>query len=68
MNHATVPQVLVPSSDSRDTVSGFPGATHPFATPVLRGLGDGIEAAPHPGRGPKPIPMSDAVYAMVLKV
>ncbi len=35
---------------------------------LLRGLCDGIQTPAHPGRGPKPIPMSDAVYAMVLKV
>jgi transposase len=35
---------------------------------LLRGLCDGISTPAHPGRGPKPIPMSDAVYAMVLKV
>jgi transposase len=35
---------------------------------LLRGLCDGIATPAHPGRGPKPIPMSDAVYAMVLKV
>ncbi len=35
---------------------------------LLRGLCDGIVNPPHPGRGPKPIPLSDAVYGMVLKV
>ena len=35
---------------------------------LLRGLCDGLQTPAHPGRGPKPIPMSDAVYAMVLKV
>lgn len=35
---------------------------------LLRGLCDGIQTPAHPGRGPKPLPMSDAVYAMVLKV
>lgn len=27
-----------------------------------------IPTTPHPGRGPKPIPLSDAVFAMVMKV
>ncbi len=35
---------------------------------LLRGLCDGIQTPPHPGRGPKPIPLSDAVYGMVMKV
>lgn len=35
---------------------------------LLRGLCDGIISPPHPGRGPKPIPLSDAVYGMVMKV
>lgn len=35
---------------------------------LLRGLCDGILTAPHPGRGPKPIPLCDAVYGMVMKV
>jgi transposase len=35
---------------------------------LLRGLCDGIVTPPHPGRGPKPIPLSDAVYGMVTKV
>ncbi len=35
---------------------------------LLRGLCDGIVSPPHPGRGPKPIPLSDAVYGMVMKV
>lgn len=35
---------------------------------LLRGLCDGIVTPAHPGRGPKPIPLSDAVYGMVMKV
>lgn len=35
---------------------------------LLRGLCDRIPTAPHPGRGPKPVAMSDAVFAMVSKV
>jgi transposase len=35
---------------------------------LLRGLCDRIPTAPHPGRGPKPVPMSDSVFAMVSKV
>lgn len=35
---------------------------------LLRGLCDGIVTPPHPGRGPKPIPLSDMVYAMTMKV
>jgi transposase len=35
---------------------------------LLRGLCDGIQNDPHPGRGRKPIPMSDAVFAMTMKV
>jgi transposase len=35
---------------------------------LLRGLCDGIVTPPHPGRGPKPIPLSDAVYGMTMKV
>lgn len=35
---------------------------------LLRGLCDGIQTAPHPGRGPKPIALSDAVYGMTMKV
>ena len=34
---------------------------------LLRSLCDGIVTPPHPGRGPKPIPLSDAVYGMVMK-
>lgn len=35
---------------------------------LLRGLCDGVVTPPHLGRGPKPIPLGDAVYAMVMKV
>lgn len=35
---------------------------------LLRGLCDGIQSPPHPGRGPKPIALSDMVYGAVLKV
>src|SRR6185295_9085226 len=35
---------------------------------LLRGLCDGIQNAPHPGRGRKPIALSDAAYAMTMKV
>lgn len=35
---------------------------------LLRNLCDGIVTQPHPGRGPKPIPLSDAVYGMTMKV
>ncbi len=35
---------------------------------LLRALCDGIVTPPHPGRGPKPIPLSDAVYGMTMKV
>lgn len=35
---------------------------------LLRGLCDGIVTPAHPGRGPKPIPLSDAIYGMVMKV
>lgn len=34
---------------------------------LLRGLCDGVETPAHNGRGPKPIPMSDMVFAMVAK-
>jgi transposase len=37
-------------------------------TKLLRALCDGIVTPPHPGRGPKPIPLSDAVYGMCMKV
>lgn len=35
---------------------------------LLRGLCDGIRTPPHPGRGPKPTPLSDVVFAMAMKV
>lgn len=35
---------------------------------LLKDLCDGIITAPHPGRGPKPIPLCDAVYGMTMKV
>jgi transposase len=35
---------------------------------LLRGLCDSIPNPPHAGRGPKPVPMSDAVFAMTMKV
>lgn len=35
---------------------------------LLRGLCDGILSPPHPGRGPKPVPLSDMVYAMVMRI
>ena len=35
---------------------------------LLRDLCDGIVTPPHPGRGPKPIPLSDAVFGMTMKV
>lgn len=35
---------------------------------LLRALCDGIVTPPHPGRGPKPIPLSDAIYGMCMKV
>jgi transposase len=35
---------------------------------LLRSLCDGIVTPAHPGRGPKPIPLCDAVYAMTMKV
>jgi transposase len=35
---------------------------------LLRSLCDGIVTPPHPGRGPKPIPLSDAVFGMTMKV
>jgi hypothetical protein len=35
---------------------------------LLRGLCDGIVTPAHPGRGPKPIAYSDAIYAMTMKV
>lgn len=38
------------------------------AQALLRGLCDGIVTPPHPGRGPKPVPLCDAVYGMTMKV
>ena len=35
---------------------------------LLRGLCDGISTPAHPGRGPKPIAYSDAIFGMVMKV
>jgi transposase len=35
---------------------------------LLRGLCDGIQTPTHAGRGPKPIPLSDAVFGMTMKV
>ena len=35
---------------------------------LLRGLCDGIQTPAHTGRGPKPIPLSDAVFGMAMKV
>jgi len=35
---------------------------------LLRNLCDGIVNPPHPGRGPKPIALSDAVFGMAMKV
>lgn len=35
---------------------------------LLRGLCDGIQSPPYPGKGRPPIPLADAVYAMVMKV
>lgn len=35
---------------------------------LLRGLCDGIETPAHTGRGPKPIPLSDVVFGLVMKV
>ena len=35
---------------------------------LLRDLCDGVWTAPHPGRGRKPIAVSDAAYAMTMKV
>lgn len=35
---------------------------------LLRGLCDGIVTPEHPGRGPKPIAYSDAIFGMVAKV
>jgi transposase len=35
---------------------------------LLRGLCDGVETPAHPGRGPKPIAHSDAIFGMCMKV
>lgn len=35
---------------------------------LLRGLCDGIATPAHPGRGPKPLPYSDAIFGMAMKV
>jgi len=35
---------------------------------LLRDLCDGVQTAPHPGRGRKPLTLSDAAYAMTMKV
>lgn len=35
---------------------------------LLRGLCEGILSSPHPGRGPKPLPLGDVVYGMTMKV
>ena len=35
---------------------------------LLRSLCDTVQTPAHPGRGPKPIPLSDAVYGMATKV
>lgn len=35
---------------------------------LLKNLCDGIQTPAHPGRGPKPIPLSDAIYGMTMKV
>ena len=35
---------------------------------LLRGLCDGIVTPPHPGRGPKPTPLCDAIFGMTMKV
>jgi transposase len=34
---------------------------------LLKGLCDGIVSPPHPGRGPKPLPLADAVFGMTWK-
>jgi transposase len=38
------------------------------AQALLRALCDGIVNPPHPGRGPKPTPLCDAVFGMAMKV
>jgi transposase len=35
---------------------------------LLRGLCDGIQTPAHAGRGPKPLPLSDTVFGMTMKV
>jgi transposase len=35
---------------------------------LLRDLCDGVQTAPHPGRGRKPLALSDAAYSMTMKV
>jgi transposase len=35
---------------------------------LLRGLCDGIATPAHPGRGPKPLPLCNAVFGMTMKV
>lgn len=35
---------------------------------LLRDLCSGVETPPHHGRGPKPMPLADAVYGMAMKV
>ena len=35
---------------------------------LLRGLCDGVQTPAHPGRGPKPVAYSDAVFGMTMKV
>lgn len=37
-------------------------------TKLLHGLCQGILTPPHPGRGPKPIPLADVVFGMTMKV
>jgi transposase len=39
-----------------------------MAQALLRGLCDGIQTPPHPGRGRKPTPLCDAVFGMAWKV
>jgi len=35
---------------------------------LLRSLCDGVSTPAHPGRGPKPVPFSDAIFGMAMKV
>lgn len=35
---------------------------------LLRGPCDGVSTPAHPGRGPKPVPYSDAIFGMAIKV